>query len=210
MIDYFINILRTLIENYGVWGVFLAAFTEEVIAPIPSGIVMMSAGYGFLIGLPVNIGNLLYLGYKVALPLSLGLTLGSFFVYGIAYRYGETLIKKFGKYIGLSWSDIERVRRQFEKGYQDELILLFIRSLPLLPSVAINAVCGIMRFKIKTYALMTFLGSFIRAYIISFAGWQLGNVYELYAPLVDRSEKYVLASLLGLFIAYLLWKKYKK
>ncbi len=209
MIDRAITMIEALIHQYGSWGVFVAAITEEVLAPIPSGIVMMSSGYAFLAGEAVSVANLLYLVIHVALPLCIGLTIGSLLVYGLTYKYGEVIIKKFGKYIGLHWSDVMRLHNKFDKTHKDELTLLILRSLPILPSVAINAVAGMVRMPLRPYIVATLAGTFIRALAVSFIGWQVGNVYKKYADIVDRFEKIGLALLLGLPIAFVIYRKFK-
>lgn len=210
MIDNLVQFVDLTIRHFGVPGVFLASFTEEVIAPIPSGIVMMSSGYAFLGGLPITLVNILYLLTHVALPLSLGLTLGSLFVYGLVYRYEELIVAKIGPYLGFSLNDVKKLHRYFEKGHKDELVLLVMRVLPIIPSVVINAVAGIIKIKPSRYITVTIIGTSIRAFVISFIGWQVGNVYKEYADVVDHFENYVLYTIIAIGIGFVIWKKLKK
>jgi len=210
MLERFIGVVEVLIQSHGMLGVFLSAFIEEVVAPIPSGLVMMSAGYAFLSGEPVTFANFIYLFTRVAIPLSLGLTLGSYLVYGLSYKYGENIIKRFGKYVGLSWSDVMRVHRKFDKTNKDDMTLLILRLLPIIPSIVINAVAGLVKFNLRSYTFITILGTLLRATLVSFIGWQVGNLYKEYAEQIDHYENYAFGVVLAFVVGYLLWKKYRK
>ena len=210
MIDNLIQFIELTIRHFGVLGVFVASFTEEVIAPIPSGLVMMSSGYAFLGGLPVTFGNLVYLFTYVALPLSLGLTLGSLLVYGLVYKYEEFIVTKIGPYLGFTINDVKKLHNYFEKGHRDYVVLFIMRLLPIIPSVAINAVAGLIRIKPSHYIIVTIIGTSIRALTISFIGWQVGNVYKEYADIIDHFENYVLYGLVIAGIVFIVWKRLKK
>ncbi len=209
MIDRFIATIEHIIEQYGTLGIFFASFIEEIIAPIPSGLVMMTSGYAFLSGSPITVSNIIYLFFNVAIVLSLGLTLGSILVYVLAYKYGEPVIKRFGKYFFISWKDVEKVSKNFARGYKDEWVLLALRVIPVIPSIAINTVAGLIRIRPTHYIVATLLGTTIRAFAMSFAGWQLGNVYKKYAIEIDRFENYVLYTILALILGFIAWKKYQ-
>lgn len=203
MIDQFVRVAERLIEGSGIAGVFLAAIIEEIIAPIPSGLVMMSAGYSFLSGEPLTIINLGILFLTVALPLSLGLTIGSTIVYGLTYKYGEVVIKKFGKYLFISYEDVEKVKKKFSKNYKDEFMLFLLRLLPVIPSVALNTLAGILKIKPTHYLLATFTGSLVRSFAIGFLGWQAGNLYKEYALQIDHYENYAFGVVLAIIIIYI-------
>lgn len=210
MISGFISYLENLVLQFGPMGVFIASFIEEFIAPIPSSIVILSAGYGLMGSVAVTLAHIGYLYMSVALPVSLGLTLGSLIWYGAAYFFGEPFLRRFGKYIGLSWRDIERAHNKLTQSKKDEWVLFTLRCIPVVPSIAINVVAGLMKMSFWPYTIITILGVSIRAMILGFAGWQLGNVYREYGHVLDRFEDAVLYGLIVGCIIFILYRIYKK
>lgn len=190
---------QEIIVQYGALGALLAAFTEEVIVPIPSAIVMMSSGFLFLSGTAVSGASLVRLLLLAALPIATGLTLGSLVTYGLAYRYGREAVDRWGKYFGLKWSDVEGLTNRLERRHAQSPLILFFRLVPVIPSVVINITCGFIRYPLLKYLPVTFLGVLVRAYVLAFLGWQIGGAYHRYSQLLDGFEKLgLVAVVLGL------------
>lgn len=195
--------LEVVIREYGTIGVFFAAILEEVVAPIPSSLVAMFAGF-FL--LPTEYTWLEAIGasiFKVAIAMSLGITIGSLLFYAIAYFGGKPIILRYGKWFGLSWELIEKTEAKFIKGHTDEVILLTLRSLPFVPSVAISAFCGLVRYPLKTFIVMSFAGSLVRSSIMALIGWQVREAYLAYAGIVSRIEKFVFFTIILIIVFFL-------
>ncbi len=211
MIEALLAFLQVHILPWGAFGVFVASVVEEVIAPIPSALIMTTSGFLFVSG-GVSLPTILNLLLKVALPAALGVTLGSFFVYFLARYGGRFVIEKWGKYIGLYWSDIEKLQSKLSGTRKDEIIISTARVMPIVPSVAISALCGIIEMPVLKYTIITFIGMFVRGIILGVVGWQLGNVYQKYAIVIDRVGDYVLMVLVLGVVVYLasrIIEKYK-
>lgn len=208
-LENFINILQGLITHYHVWGVFAASLIEEIIAPIPSPAVIMFAAYTLLKGFSLGTGSI-KLVLIIALPVAAGITLGSTVFYFIGYYAGKPAIVRYGKWLGLTWNNLQKAEEAFTKGYRDEALLIVVRALPILPNVAINAICGIIRFDFKTFLLTTFVGSFLRGLILGAIGWQLGSVYEKYAHYFENMEKWFTMLIAVSVIGFVLYKIIKK
>jgi len=202
MFNAVITQLELVIREYGAVGVLLAAFIEEIIAPIPSSLVAMFAGF-FL--LPTEYTWLQAIGassLEVAIPMSIGVTAGSLVIYAVAYFGGKPIVIRYGKWLGLSWVLIEKTEEKFTKGYADELILFVARALPFVPSVAISAFCGLVRYPIKTFVLLTLAGTFIRSTIMAIIGWQVRDAYIAYAGIISQIEIFVFAAIIIAFVAF--------
>lgn len=210
MIQQIILIIETVVLPYGAAGVFAAAFLEEVIAPIPSALILTGSGFLFLGGDALSFSAAAKLFYTVVLPSSLGITIGSLFVYFLAYAVGKPIIIRWGKFLGISWEKIEKAEQKFTRGYYDELTLFTMRAIPLVPSVAISAFCGLVRLKIKEYILFTFLGTLVRASLLGFLGWQVGSIYIVYAEYLQKIEKIVLLSIAIGTLGFIFYRMYKK
>lgn len=200
--------LTEFIAQFGSIGVFLVAVVEEVIVPIPSALIMLSSGFFLLGAEAVSPSSLLALFTRVALPLAAGLTLGSLVTYGLAYRYGRPLIERWGKYLTISWSDIEKLEQRLAQSHTDEWAILGLRLVPVIPSVAINIFCGLTRFALPKYLIITFLGVLARAYVVAFAGWQLGGAYHRYSFYFAKLENLGLILVLLVLTAFL-YKRYR-
>lgn len=193
MIEYFIHFLQANVLPLGAWGVFLASVAEEVIAPIPSALVMTMSGFVFVSG-SFSWSVVSALVFKVAIPAAMGVTLGSYVIYFIARYGGKFAVEKWGKYVGLYWSDIEKLQNKLSGTKRDEIIIGAARVLPIVPSVAISAFCGILEMNIVKYFFISFAGVFFRGIILGILGWQVGNLYEKYARVISSAENIVLLS----------------
>lgn len=205
MLDFLLDQINGLVTAYGSTGVFLAAFIEEVAAPIPSVLVLMSAGLGLMSGAELNLASFWRMLFVMALPAAGGLTLGSLVFYYFGIRFGKAFVDRWGKYFALKWSHIEKAEAYFEKGLADELGLFFARLLPIVPNVAIALLSGVFRIKLWKYLLITFLGSLGRALVLGFIGWQAGVFYRTYAKQFQIFEE-VIFGVIILIAAYFLIK----
>lgn len=143
--------LENILMVYGPLGIFIASIIEEIIAPIPSTLVIMGTSFIILKGATFSPDTLLKLFLNIVLPASMGVTIDSLFVYAIAYFLGKPFLLRWGKYLGVSWDEIEKAEDEFEKSSSDAIILFIVRAVPIVPSVAISAFCGFVRFDLRKY-----------------------------------------------------------
>ncbi len=209
MFDSFVVFLQTTLFPLGGWGVFFATIIEEVIAPIPSTLVLLGSGAIFL-----NNTDFFYntLFFTIVLPASLGMTLGTFFVYGLSWFVGRSFLDRWGKLLGFTPESVERIQKKISEGPGDELALFFLRAIPIFPSVAVSAAAGVLRIPYKTFAIMTFLGTIPRVIILSLIGWRVGSAYFAYAEVISHYENIVLSillSALAVFIGFRLSRHFK-
>ncbi|MEX0930144.1 MAG: VTT domain-containing protein [Candidatus Paceibacterota bacterium] len=211
MITSFITLIEETLLPLGAIGVFTASVLEEVLAPVPSALVQMGAGFIFLS--PYEDVSLAFagtlLGY-VIIPASLGVALGSLVVYYIGYYAGKPTLERWGKYFGFTWHNVKQGHERFRRTQADATVLFFLRVAPIIPSVAISAVCGVIRMKLWRYLLYTFLGTMIRVAFLAMIGWQVGNLYREYYDIVDQFESVVLLVALTLFFLFVLYKLLRK
>lgn len=188
----------------------MASIIEEIIAPIPSTLVIMGSSFLILKGYPIAVDSIMRLLIYVVLPASAGVTLGSLFVYAIGYFLGSPFIKRWGKYMGVSWDDIEKAEGRFSQGQSDNLILFTVRAVPVVPSVAISIFCGFIRYRLRDYITFTFMGSLVRGFVLGILGWQFGMLYLEISQQISFLEELVLLVLVIALAFYLYWRKTKK
>lgn len=209
MTSQLIQLIESFVLPLGVLGVFLASVLEEIIAVIPSPIVQMGSGFLFFGGQPFTPGNAVQLFLRVAVPASLGVTIGSLAIYIPAYFGGKPAIDRWGKYFFVRWQDVEQAQNVFKRSWGDEAVIFIARALPIIPSVAIAALSGLLRVDVRQYLLFTFLGTLVRATFLGFIGWQAGSLYTQYSVYIDTFERAGAIVLAFSALAFFLYKKNK-
>jgi len=209
MISSILHFATSVLLPLGVLGVFLAAFLEEVIAPVPSPVIIMLAGITFLSdtsGLELIYKLLFY----IVLPTSLGIVIGSLVIYYLAYYLGKPFVKTWGKWLFISWDDIEKIEKKYRKDRLDSGLIFILRSIPVVPSVAIATFAGLTRIPVRVYVIYSFLGTLIRTTILGLIGWKAGEIYLYYAKQIDKYEKWIFLLLIIFVIVFIFYRIYKK
>lgn len=202
-----INFFEAFILTHGSLAVFFIGIIEELIFILPSAIVFLAAGF-FLI--PENISFSLALSeafFKIGAPAGAGVAIGSLFIYGLVYWGGKPMFQKYGRYIGLTWDEIERASQRFTAGYLDELLLFLFRALPIFPISVVSAACGLVRIPWQKFMFYTFLGAFVRAGTSALIGWGVGKEYAVYAAQFEAVERYGLIVLIAVGLLIYFWLK---
>lgn len=212
IIHEFILRVSPLIHEYGAWGVFLVSFIEEIIVPIPSSFILLAAGF-FLLPVTASLGEVaLQTLWLVVLPGSLGLTLGSLVVYSVSYLGGEPAVKSWGKWLGVSWEDVEKMQSKFSKSHWDEVALFGLRTIPIVPHVLLSLACGLVRYPVRAFVLTTLFGTMVRAFTMSILGWYLGEAYVSYSENITAVGDWflwILGVSVGLWVVYHLYRRYR-
>jgi len=117
---------------------------------------------------------------------------------------GKPFIEKNKKWIGLNWEDMEKTEKKLTNKKGDEITLFILRLLPIIPGVAISGFCGVMHYPLKTFTIITFIGSFIRATILGLIGSYVGIMYMEYANTISKIEKYIFIILLPLILFFII------
>jgi len=188
---------------------FGGGFVEQIIVPIPSPIISMSGG-AFLVphGLPF-FETIWQIFLNVSLPYTIGATIGTSMVFFIAYFGGKPLIDKFGKYIGISWKLIEKIKTDFQKTTKDELFILIACSIPVVPVSLITGFCGGFKISPAKFYPMVFLALLIRATFLGFIGWEMGETFTSLAHGLDKIESLLTVIGVGLILGFLFLKREK-
>jgi 2,3-bisphosphoglycerate-dependent phosphoglycerate mutase len=141
------------LEVFTVVGTFL----EEVIAPIPSPFVLTTAG-----SITAAQNNPLSYILFIALLGAVSKTFGGWLLYIIFDKGGDFLVDKFGKFLGVTKGEIEKIGSYLNGGWKDKVVLFVLRALPVAPSSPISITCGLIKLNMRTFIITTFLGTIIR------------------------------------------------
>lgn len=210
MVDALVVMLHNIVFMAGFWGIVLFAFAQEIIPPIPSTILAITLGFALFAGSSFSLATLLSIVISIGIPIALGLTVGAVIVYGVFYWGGRPLLERYGRYIGVSWDDVETVRKRFHDTNKDELLLFVARAFPLVPSVALNVFAGIIRWPLKSFVWLTFSGTIVRGFLGAVIGWQTGSAFIRYAQVLEQIHTWIFGLIvLGVvgFVGYRFKKK---
>jgi membrane protein DedA with SNARE-associated domain len=211
MIEQIVIYIQSLIATYGAWGVFLATLIEEIVAPVPSPIVPLAAGFFLISNDTTSLLQMIpRISLVVALPVAIGVGIGSACVYAIGFFGGKPVLDRTKKWLGFGWEDVQKIETRLRTGKKDEWVLFFLRMIPIIPGVAISGLFGIMRYPFYTFIAITLVGAFLRALILGIIGWKVGEVYATYAHVIEQSEDYILYGLLGIFSIWCIYYFTKK
>lgn len=187
--------------------VSFGAFIEEVVAPIPSPSLLTLAG---------SIAQAQHLTWVNLLWLSTLGAIGKVFGCWILYYLGDVgediILKKWGKFFGVTHKHVENFGKRFHKGHKDIVALTIIRALPIIPSAPVSIACGVIKLNLKVYLLSTFLGNIPRNLIFMYLGYSGVQVLNSIVNNLDRTESLVQIGIfvaLALLIIWSYWKRKK-
>ena len=194
------NFAIYLIQSLGYWGVFIGMTLESACIPIPSEIIMTFSGYVVWQGNT----NMTLLG--ITLVGAIANLFGSLIAYYVGLIGGRPVLEKYGKYILITHSNLERADKWFEKyGYEAVFIS---RMLPGIRTF-ISLPAGIAHMDIKKFIIYTFIGSLPWTFALGYIGVLLGPHWDLIESYFHILDIVVIIGIIG-FIAYVIYKyKYK-
>ncbi|MFH1759340.1 MAG: VTT domain-containing protein [Patescibacteria group bacterium] len=203
--EYGLDLAREFIINHGSLAVFLMGILEEIFFPIPSSLVFLAAGF-FMVapGTSLEAAFLLIL-IHIAFWGSLGVAIGSFLIYGLFYWGGKLFLQKYGKYFGVSWEEVEKIEGRFAQRNADGWLIFLLRALPICSITVVSVVAGAMRIPWRKFGFATLTGAFVRLVILGFAGWQMGEAYELIGDQLLYWEKWGTVALLVVAVIGFWW-----
>lgn len=185
--------------------VTVGGIVEEIVAPIPSPLVATLAGS---ITASQEQG-VIYLLLLCAVA-TVAKTIGASIFYVLGDKLEHLAVPRFGKYIGVTHSDIETLRARLSGTWKDEVTLLIIRSIPVMPSTPVSLVCGILKVKFRVFLFTTYVGFYIRNMVFFTLGYTGLSAAESLMTGLDTAEtilKIAMVLLAVIVIGWLYWKR---
>jgi membrane protein DedA with SNARE-associated domain len=187
--------------------VFVGSLVEELVSPIPSTLIMGTAG---------SVANASEYAVVFLFWLSFvgnaGKIIGSVFYYMLGNKLEDVAVRKFGRYFGVTHCQVERLGKRFSGHWRDGITLFFLRLLPFVPTTPVSLACGIIRMPMRTFVVATFVGNFIKDFFYLLIGYMgLAAVRELFHFAVGI-KYYVNIAVAAGFVAFLflLWYHRRK
>ena len=184
------------LEVFTVVGTFL----EEVIAPIPSPFVLTTAG-----SITKAQNNPISYILFIAVLASLSKTFGGWLLYKITDKMEDVFTSKFGRLIGITPGDVEKIGKFFNGTKKDWLVLFVLRSLPIFPSSPISITSGLIKIKMRTFLITTFTGTVIRNLCYLYLGYAGLAASEEVMSGLNKSETFGEILIVVLVAGALLW-----
>ena len=204
MFDFLNGPVRQLVTDLygavGYVGVAIWVAVESVIIPIPSELVLPFAG--FLIGQGTAIEPITGQPWNlwlVTLAGTIGATVGALIAYAIGYFGGRPIIERWGRYLGISATDLTRAEDFFER--HGTKAAFFGRLIPVIRSL-VSFAAGVARMPLLPFTVFTALGSLPFTFVLAFAGVQLGSNWETIGGILKRFEYAILLGLIAIALAW--------
>jgi membrane protein DedA with SNARE-associated domain len=181
--EYMVQFAVDLIDQLGLIGAAALIAIEVVILPIPSELILLLTGFN------VSLNRFIYI--VAILATTIGSLVGALFLYWMGYAFSEErlefLVTKYGKYVGVKLTDLQKTANWFERhGAQ---LVFFGRLIPLIRSL-VSVPAGLTEMKLSRFILFTTLGSatwntiWITLGLFLGARWQEAEKYTKYLDLV--------------------------
>jgi membrane protein DedA with SNARE-associated domain len=187
--------ITNIMEKMGYLGIGFLMFLENLFPPIPSELIMPLAGFTVAQG-KMNFQYAVLAG-------TLGTMLGAFPWYYLGKVMGEERLKKladrYGKWLDISSEDIDKANRWF---YRHGTKAVFICRLVPGVRTLISLPAGMSNMSLGLFLVYSTIGTAIWVSFLTYAGYLLGDNYELVDEYIGPVSKVVL---LGLVIAIGFW-----
>jgi membrane protein DedA with SNARE-associated domain len=189
------DLVFRLIEWGGYFGVALLMFLETVFPPIPSEVIMPLAGVIASRG-------------EMSLPLVIacgtaGAMLGNILWYVVAkligYERFEPLVRRFGRWLTLDWTEVERVHKLFDR--HGATIVFLGRMLPTVRSL-VSIPAGLLRMTFWPFVLWSTIGTAVWTAGLTLAGWFLGNRFERIETVLGPLS----LAVIGAIVLWYIWR----
>ena len=192
-----------IISDLGYPGIFILMALESALIPIPSEVIMPFSGFlvtegRFDLKLVVLVG-------------ALGNLVGSWIAYALGY-YGEKavvrkLIAKYGKFILLTEEEFNSALKLFNK--YGQWVAAVARVLPAIRTV-ISLPAGIAKLPFIKFSALTFFGSLIWSYFLTYVGVLLGENWQIIRPYFRKFDIFIVTVSIIVIGAYIYHKLKKR
>lgn len=202
MLHALIQILQSftlwLVDTLGHFGIFLGMTIESVCIPLPSEVIMLFGGFMAEAG-KLNVILVVVAG-------TLGNLFGSLLAYYAGKYGGKAFILRYGRFIFLNESHLEKSARWFER--YGSVTVFFGRILPVIRTF-ISLPAGIGKMNIYKFIFYTILGCIPWNIMLTWLGYSLGSHWHTVEKYIHPFS-YVIVALLILFVIYGIYKLWKK
>ncbi|AXG99553.1 DedA family protein [Deinococcus wulumuqiensis] len=192
--------IQNLMDSMGYLGILLLMVLENIFPPIPSELIMPSAGFAAARG-DMSLGMVVLMG-------TLGSVIGTLPLYYIGKAFGEDKLvawaDKHGKWLTLSGKDIKKADDWFDR--HGSKAVLFGRMVPGIRSL-LSLPAGMSEMPLPKFLIYSAIGSALWSAALAYAGYALGENYDRVEQYVGPASKVILGLLVVGAVAWFLKRK---
>lgn len=190
----------SIMEKLGYLGIAFLMFLDNIFPPIPSEIIMPSAGY------TASKGELTLIGVIIAG--SAGSILAAMLFYWIGRKVPQQrlfqFIERYGKYLRIQVADLDKALIWFNK--HGHRIVFFGRMIPAVRSL-ISIPAGISRMPFSKFMFYSSAGTLIWTSFLAYLGYHFSENQTLMLAILQRIS-YLIFALIALYIIWWAIKKF--
>lgn len=194
---WMLQMIHAVMDATGYLGVIILMAIESANVPLPSEMILPYAGY------LVQQGKMDF--HLAALAGAIGCVVGSLPSYWLGQWGGRPFLRKYGKWMLLTESDLHTAEK-WTQAYGDWAFFL-CRMLPVVRTF-ISLPAGILQARFWPFVIFTFLGSWIWSYALVYVGFVMGVHLEEFKHLWHKFDAVIIGVLLVLGVLYV-WKHVK-
>ncbi|OFG97574.1 DedA family protein [Listeria monocytogenes] len=170
--------ITSIMADFGYIGIFVLIMVENLFPPIPSEIILTFGGFMTTVT-SLNV-------VMVIIVATLGSVVGAILLYKVASYFGKErltkIVLKYGRFLRLKESDIERAENFFLK-YGSWAVFL-CRMIPLIRSL-ISIPAGMTKMKMSKFLILTTAGSLLWNTVLIGLGAMLGESWSEIVVFMD-------------------------
>ncbi len=193
LIDPILQMIKDTVGAWGYPGIVIMMAIESANIPLPSEAIMPTAGI-LVQQHKMNI-------HLAALAGALGCLLGSMPSYWLGRIGGRPFLEKFGRLFLLKHKDLEFADRWVDK--HGDIVFFICRMLPVVRTF-ISFPAGVLRSHFAIFCLLTFVGSWIWCYFLTWVGIKFGENMEMFISVWHKFDLAIVALVGFGFIYYLI------
>lgn len=185
------------ISAFGYSAVVLLMALESANIPIPSEIILPFGGF------LVAQGRANF--HLMAAAGAVGCLLGSIISYFIGRKLGRPFLEKYGRWLLIGPKQLAHGDAWMMK--YGNLTSFLSRLLPVVRTF-ISLIIGVWKAPFATFALLTFVGSWIWSYVLVYVGFKLGENWAVLRPIWEKFDIAIVVFVLAGLFAYVFlhWK----
>ncbi len=178
---------------------FIGSIIDEIFAPLPSPFVPITAG-----SLTYEQGLGFMFLFVIAFTGTLGKTIATLLTYWIADKFEDYLThSKLGKILGVDEAEIEKYGKFLDGTRKDDVIMIFLRALPFIPTLPVSVIAGLIKLNLWTYVWTTFVGTYIRFMFFLILAYEGVRKYSGLLAMIDTTGSIVKVTIILAGFAFL-------
>jgi membrane protein DedA with SNARE-associated domain len=194
--------MTQFLEHWGYLAIFVLTVLESACIPIPSEVTLGLGGALSSTAFRSGSSTHLDLGMVIVVGI-VGSVIGSLIAYAVGRTGGRRFVDRYGKYVLLTHSDLDRVESWFAR--RGEWMVLFGRVIPVVRTF-ISFPAGMAEMKPVRFTVLTTIGCAAWVSMLSVIGYEVGGQWQSVTKGFSYAS-YVVVAIAVVAIAAFVWHR---